>query len=312
MTDSHTGQNISDVLKIICNEWEIFNKVDFATTDNTSNMKTAILKYCRWKYILCFAHSLNLIVKSSLNNDAINLLLENVRKIVNYFKKSTTAAEKLKTCQLNSDRNVQKLIHDVPSRWNSTYNMIDRFIVLEEPIKATAAIINKNIPQNTNAEWEILHELTVILKPIESATKIISGQQYPTVSIIIPLTSGLRNICQKLEQKDFSICTQQIIHHIEIGILERFTEIGTNIIIQICTFLDPHFKNAFFSQEKLDITKTEIINILIDNRNINTTENIINIEIDIQPDTDIDTDELSIWAALKDKVKENTPKVMAP
>ncbi|XP_054012802.1 E3 SUMO-protein ligase ZBED1-like [Hylaeus anthracinus] len=146
MTDSHTGQNISDELKIICKEWEIFNKVDFATTDNASNMKTAILKYCRWKHVSCFGHSLNLIVKSSLNNDAINLLLENVRKIVNYFKKSTTAAEKLKKYQLNSGRNVQKLIHNVSTRWNSTYTMIDRFIILEELIKATIAIINKNLP----------------------------------------------------------------------------------------------------------------------------------------------------------------------
>ncbi|XP_053999814.1 uncharacterized protein LOC128887676 [Hylaeus anthracinus] len=158
---------------------------------------------------------------------------------------SHTAAEKLKKYQLNLGTNVQKLIHDVPTRWNFTYNMIDRFIILEEPIKATIAIINKNLPQITSAEWEILHELAVILKPIESATKIISGEQYPTISIIIPLTSGLKNICQKLKQKDFSTVTQQIIYHIEIGILERFTEVETDIIIQIFSLLTKLVNNLF-------------------------------------------------------------------
>ena len=54
------------------------------------------------------------------------------------------------------------------------------------------------LPNISIEEWEILHELAVVLKPIESATKIISGQQYPTASIMIPLISGLKNICEKL------------------------------------------------------------------------------------------------------------------
>ncbi|XP_015437429.1 PREDICTED: uncharacterized protein LOC107192637 [Dufourea novaeangliae] len=106
--------------------------------------------------------------------------------------------------------------------------MIDRFILLEEPLKATIAIINKNLPHISNSEWEILPELAVILKPIESATRIVSGEQYPTASVMIPLISGLKNICEKLKQKDFSLSTQQIISHIEEGILNRFENIENN------------------------------------------------------------------------------------
>jgi len=42
------------------------NKIAACTTDNASNITSAI-RLCQWRHISCFAHSLNLIVQSSLD-----------------------------------------------------------------------------------------------------------------------------------------------------------------------------------------------------------------------------------------------------
>ncbi|XP_076286885.1 E3 SUMO-protein ligase ZBED1-like [Lasioglossum baleicum] len=304
MSDSDTSESIANMLKQTCEEWEILNKVNFAITDNSANIRNAITNFCNWEHIPCFAHSLNLIVKSSLQINSINSLLNNVRTIVKYFKRSTVAAHKLRAYQIMSGKDVQGLIHDVPTRWTSTYNMIDRFILLEEPLKTTIGILNKNLPYISHREWETLHELAVILKPIESATKIISGEKCPTASIIIPLISGMRKICRQLKQNDFGIGTHQIITHIEQGIVDRFTDVENNIIVQLYTLLDPRFKDALIPVEKVEILKLKIIDLLNDNANRNA--HILNETDTRMLDTHNSTDNLSVWDALDENIRNSS------
>lgn len=48
-------------------------------------------------------------------------------------------------------------------------------------------------PENLNAdEWTEVHERLCLLKLVEQMTGIISGEQYPTLSCIIPLIRGVK------------------------------------------------------------------------------------------------------------------------
>lgn len=60
----HTADNISAATKSIMEEWGIQDKVTSMVTDAAANM-IASVRSLHLKHALCFAHSLNLVVKKS-------------------------------------------------------------------------------------------------------------------------------------------------------------------------------------------------------------------------------------------------------
>ncbi|XP_026465961.1 zinc finger BED domain-containing protein 1-like [Ctenocephalides felis] len=72
LRENHTSQNISNGLKSVLIEWQIFDKVDIVVTDNAPNMKKAITLFLNKKNLSCVAHTLNLVVKNCLDKDKEN------------------------------------------------------------------------------------------------------------------------------------------------------------------------------------------------------------------------------------------------
>ncbi|CAH2000345.1 unnamed protein product [Acanthoscelides obtectus] len=174
----HTAENLAAFLLKAATKWDIQDKIVFAVSDNAANIQKA-LQLVRWKNMGCVAHTLNLIVKDGLKNERITLILEKVREIVRYFKKSTISNNKLLRYQENTGIETPlKVILDVATRWNSTYYMLERFIRLEEAIKSTVAIIDKELPVINVEEWNIIKELCLVLKPFEDASRALSGDTY--------------------------------------------------------------------------------------------------------------------------------------
>lgn len=180
-----------------------------AVSDNASNIKNA-LGLLKLKHLGCFAHTLNLVVQSALTIE--NDLVDKVKTIVTYFRRSTVANNKLRTYQINNGIDKpKKLLQNVQTRWNSTYYMLNRFIELENPIRGTLGLLDK-APQTLNSdEWTIIKELCTVLKPFEEATRAVSGESYMTASIVIVLPQGLLNACKKLYTLEFNERTLIII-----------------------------------------------------------------------------------------------------
>lgn len=173
----HTAENLAAELRRITLEWGIMNKVIFAVSDNAANIQKA-LQDVGWKNIGCLAHTFNLLVKDGLKNEEIRNIIDKVRKIVKHFRKSNISSDKLMKYQENQGNTPLKLILEVPTRWNSILYMLERFILLEEAVKSTIAVIDKELPVVTASEWKIVKELVLILKPFEDATKTLSGEKY--------------------------------------------------------------------------------------------------------------------------------------
>lgn len=52
----HTAENLADLLRNICTDWKIQDKIVAVTADNAINIQTAI-GLTKWKSVPCFAHN---------------------------------------------------------------------------------------------------------------------------------------------------------------------------------------------------------------------------------------------------------------
>lgn len=68
LNDSHTSQHLqlaSEISRVV-EEWGLHNKVSIVSTENASNITSAVEKVLKWKHFGCYAHKFNLIVQDAL------------------------------------------------------------------------------------------------------------------------------------------------------------------------------------------------------------------------------------------------------
>ncbi|KAJ7983682.1 hypothetical protein DPEC_G00374110 [Dallia pectoralis] len=92
---SHTAENLATGHIKIMEEWGIKDKVKCLVTDAAANM-IACVRSMNVRHAVCIAHALNLIVRKSFDEiNSFNDILSKCRKLVTYFRTSTTAKERL-------------------------------------------------------------------------------------------------------------------------------------------------------------------------------------------------------------------------
>jgi hypothetical protein len=181
--ERHTSLNLSIRLTEIAKCWGIENKVACVVTDNASNIVNAI-KECGWEHISCFAHTLNLAVKDSLQDaDNIRALLLKCRELVGFFHRSSRAASVLKQqCELDRRITRKTLVQDIETRWNSSVYMISSILNLRVPVMAALGMLEKSHLAPDQEEYGLLGELLRLLVPFEHVTTELCGQYYATLS----------------------------------------------------------------------------------------------------------------------------------
>ncbi|XP_059044985.1 uncharacterized protein LOC131840804 [Achroia grisella] len=181
-------------------------------------------------------------------------LVSKVRDIVKFFKNSVILSDSLRQKQTGSQP--LKLILDVKTRWNSVYYMLQRYIELA-PIVNQILMLNTKAPPTPSAvEMQNIKTLICILKPLEYVTKELSGEQYATISKIIPMVNCLKtqinNIPMAVGDGDgphgrvIDTVKKEILKQIE----RRFGHIEDNYLIAMSCLLDPRFKNIHFQDAK--------------------------------------------------------------
>ena len=115
------------------------------TVDNASNM-TVALEVAGAQKLGCLAHTLNLASNKAMSIQSLQRVLAKVRSIVTFFHKSNIATEMLKEKQLALQLPQHKLINDCKTRWNSTYQMIQRFLTQRPAV--LAALLDERIKRS--------------------------------------------------------------------------------------------------------------------------------------------------------------------
>ncbi|XP_076848031.1 E3 SUMO-protein ligase ZBED1-like isoform X1 [Brachyhypopomus gauderio] len=147
---AHTAENLACVKSSLMEEWGIKSKVTCLVTDGAS----ACGKNLKLRHAVCIAHTLNLVVKKALElTPVLSTIRTKARKLVGYFRSSTTANEKLDLVQEHMRKPKKKLIQEVETRWNSTFQMLERVAELGEPVGAALAALQTDIPALTSDDY---------------------------------------------------------------------------------------------------------------------------------------------------------------
>ncbi|CAK1584924.1 unnamed protein product [Parnassius mnemosyne] len=119
----------------------------------------------------------------------------------------------------------KRLIQQVPTRWNSTFFMLRRFLLLQEALKHCMALIERDWPNINTMEWELMGEVCTVLQPFEEVTSSISGDEYLTGSMVIVMTNCLTEICDDFLNKEefalFNPTTKEIVTSLKNGLKEE-------------------------------------------------------------------------------------------
>jgi hypothetical protein len=123
----------------------------------------------------CFAHTLNLIAKSAIALPEVDRLISKLKTIVNHFKRSTTATEKLIKYQIQVGvAQPKKLLIDVPTRWNSTFYMCERALLLREALTTTLALLESSSSSSLEPISADDWKLCTVFKPLEEVVRTVS------------------------------------------------------------------------------------------------------------------------------------------
>ena len=193
MSENHTAATISYHLYEAFVEWGIQDKVIAATTDNATNMVSSIKQLHKpVVHVRCFAHTLNFIIKNSLANVCeIHTLREKCRHLVSYFTLSTMAKDKLTEVQKILGIPCHKLILEVQTRWNSSYQMFERLNEQRPAVILLISSLKINLTSLIDTEWELLGKLLPILKPFLLATNEISAEKSVSISKVLMIKKQL-------------------------------------------------------------------------------------------------------------------------
>lgn len=249
----HGGYELSVEVADLLSEWGVEDKIFSLTADNASNMERMIYNLkgvlkglvCKGKYfhIRCCAHILNLIVKDGLG--PIDASISKIREAVKYIDGSEARLQKFINLFRNSEISYTcALWMDVPTRWNSTYTMLERALkyrpMLHRYFVEMDGAGSKYLL--SYEEWDKIEKICELLKPFYEITNLFSGSDYPTANLYFPEAFTIQCRLRKaIESDDIDI---NVAAH---AMLEKFNKYWRDfvLVLAIAIVFDPRYKLKF-------------------------------------------------------------------
>lgn len=257
LRESHTADNIVTEIDAVLDEFKIpKSKIVGICTDGGANMIAAVRKLLGdGRHVYCFAHLLNLVVTDGLEDDknaTMKNIIRDVKSIVTFGRHSNVFMEKLRAQQEREgavEGSVMLLIQSVPTRWNSVYQMLQRFVKLSRFIAQVLASPNiRNAPRMLSGDdIELISEIVSILAPFDEATKEISGSNYITGSLIIPLITCIESKLIKASENNKYGASKVLSTKLISSLKARSPKLLHNPLVCYSTLLDPRFKQKYMT-----------------------------------------------------------------
>lgn len=242
-TGSHTATMICQAFDTMLTQWSIKKEqVHVVLRDNARNMSKA-MEECGLASLGCMAHTLQLAVNETvLSQRSIQDCVSIGRKIVGHFKHSQLATSHLQNLQKQLGMKEARLQQDVPTRWNSTFYIMQS--LMEQKRALAAYAVDFELPAFlTPHQWALIENMVTILSPCEQLTKDISSAS-ATAADVIPSIQALRRLLNRPASTDHGVKTSKstLLQAVE----QRFNHIYTEGLFFLVTILDPRYKDCVF------------------------------------------------------------------
>ena len=262
LPQEHTGENIADALLGTLESWNLDpTKQTCITTDNGSNMISAVSNHLKWTNLSCFGHNLNLAVENSLKNDTrIARALGVCRKLVSTFSHSWNKKQSLNEAQRELKLPQHCLVTDCQTRWGSMQKMVSR--ILEQQKAIHKVLHDDRKSRHLMPTWQdvdVLESLDSALGTLSDFTDMLSAENFVTVSAILPvihyiLKKEVLNIGDDDTQLTKDIKTR-IISYLE----QKYTDVEICELLNLTTFLDPRFITEYIlTTIEVSVTKDRL------------------------------------------------------
>lgn len=154
-----------------------------------------------------------------------------------------------------------KLIQDVSTRWNTVYYMMERLIEVRWPV--VAVLSNPDVTKKSHAatlemtteQWNLMTEVSPLLKPFELATVLLSSEKGATSSCVFPVVIGIRERLENTGEEDDDALSNAA-QNVRMGLLDNLiSRFGldqldppdeTLMPLLIASFIDPRFRSLDF------------------------------------------------------------------
>nr|XP_047126356.1 E3 SUMO-protein ligase ZBED1-like [Hydra vulgaris] len=223
----------------VAQQWDILNKVSTLSTDCARNI-VAAARHLPFERVPCVAHSLQRSVTVSLHNSAFDNALAKCRKVVGHFRHSPASAAELEKKQIELGQKKESLIQDIPTRWNSTLDMIKSVRRNEQPLSDVLTTHNTKVAMPTPAEMDKLQRLEKLLEPCRYVTELLGGETYVSCSVVLPALCHLSRVMESSDDDPAYVVKFKSMFRID---LETRKENANIAYLKIATALDPRFKD---------------------------------------------------------------------
>ena len=245
--ESHTAANISSLIEEVIEEFKIpASKIHLIAHDNGANVVKAV-KMLPYSSLPCFLHTLQLVINDCIfEQRPVKEIIANCRTIVGHFNHSPQAYNKLEKLQDENNVMKHKLIQNVPTRWNSTFHMLQR-IFEQKKVLALYMIDNPQLPSFDANKWSLIGNLSILLKVFHNVTVRLSERRC-LASDILPQVQFLKLFTEKAKTDIRLTGMKATINSAEASMYEQFEKYNDDDNLILATFLDPRYKMEFFGE----------------------------------------------------------------
>lgn len=155
----------------------------------------------------------------------------------------------------------KKIVTACQTRWNTSFQMLDRLLKLKWPV--TAVLPDENITKRSDRsidlrseQWSLAEKLVKILKPFNVVTTFFSYEENVSTSSILPVLLDHLKAPGSDDEADFmAICQFKEGVSFQIKRRWKLDVLDVSSPLLLSSFFDPHFKHCVLSKLKDDDAK---------------------------------------------------------
>lgn len=248
--------SIQKQLEYLWDTWIVSSglKLGFTVTDNQAIEN--VLEDNAHTLMNCFGHNIDLIVNEAIKSQRmVQSLLSIARKICERVHRSAKAKEKLAELQKAYNLPENQLIQDIPSKWKTSYFMLERLVEQKKAIDEMSLECNFRELISCD-QWEVMQSVCNALKPFEVACREMSNRT-ATLGQVIPLIHILNRKIDMLFDETMGI--DNMLKSLKEAMVTRMSPTLHDPRYTWATMLDPRYKTSLFTEEEAEKCKQELI-----------------------------------------------------